>query len=175
LEQLQQYLAQVPVLADVLAQAVKAGASKAPVNSDEQRVVLERLHGDVVQALQAQGAVYATRFNERAERTCPACQASYAGDYLEFNNARTGRSVVCDTVLVHAFVAHAQLVVTESQFNISGIRVAEVTRGLNLPEMAKVLADSACPTEVVAEAQAAAASQEQLLAPTRVILAHQLA
>jgi len=172
-EQLQQYLAQVPVLADMLAEAVK-GAGKAPVNSDEQRVVLERLHADVMADLKARRAIYGTRFNQGAERTCPACQATYAGDYMEFNNAATGRSAVCDTVLVHAFAAHGHLVVTESQLNTSGIRVAEITRGLNLPELARVLADSACPPEVVAEAQAAAASQEQLLAPTRVILANQL-
>jgi hypothetical protein len=173
-EQLQQFLAQVPVLADLLAQAVKGAAGKTPVNSDEQRVVLEGLHSEVIRDLKARRAVYATRFNERAERTCPVCQATYTGDYIEYDNAHTGRSVVCDAVLVHAFVAHGQLIVTESQYNISGIRVAEVTRGLNLPEVARVLADSACPPELVAEAQAAAASQELLLAPTRVILANQL-
>ncbi|MEB3330303.1 MAG: hypothetical protein VKQ33_13840 [Candidatus Sericytochromatia bacterium] len=175
MEQLQHFLAQVPVLADLLAEAVRGVAGQAPVNSDEQRVVLERLHGQVIQDLRARRALYATRFNDRAERTCAACQATYAGDYLEFNNAHTGRAVVCEAMLVHAFVAHGQLVVTESQYNTSGIRVAEVTRGLNLPELARVLADSACPPELVAAAQAAAATQEQLLAPTRVILAHQLA
>ncbi|MEB3197534.1 MAG: hypothetical protein VKP62_10065 [Candidatus Sericytochromatia bacterium] len=173
MEHFSRFLNEVPLLADLLQQAIRA-QGKAGSNTEEQRGILESVHGQVMNTLKANRTIYAVRLNPEAEHECPACRTSYRGDYVEFNNAATGKSVVCASMLVHALVAHGQLVITTTVRNVSGTRVAEAIESLDLPGLLAVLKDGQVPSEVLEGAHAAELAREQARGalPTPALAAH---
>lgn len=163
LDELRRYIADMPILADMLQQAVYQNKGTA-TNTEEQRFHLEELHQGIVKRLKEEKLVYGVRFNPDHENHCPICRKTFMGTYFEINNAATGKAIVSSMRLIHALVEHEQLFFQEQMINVSGTRVGEMRLTLDVKAIRKVFDGAVVPAEVLAEADQAVEIQKQQLA-----------
>lgn len=169
-ENLRKYLAGVPILADLIDQALVTNRSNA-TNTEEQRFHLEELHAKLCAKLKAEKTLYATKYYPEQEQTCPICKELLFGYYWELNNPVTAKAICVSYKLFHAFTAHEQTFITESMQNVSGVRVGEMRLVLDLPAVLSVMKGSSAAPELLAECEAAVEMQKQQLAAAEPVLA----
>lgn len=163
LDELRKYIGQLPVLQDMLQQAIYQNRGTA-TNTEEQRFHIEELHQGIMKRLKEEKALYGVVYNPDLENHCPICRKEYKGSYYEINNAATGKAIVSSIRLIHALVEHEQTFFQEQMINVSGTRVGEMRLTLDVKAIRKVLDGGAVPPEVVAEADQAIEVQKQQLA-----------
>jgi hypothetical protein len=161
-ENLRKYLHEVPILADLIDQALAANKSNA-TNTEEQRFHLEELHKGLAANLREEKRLYATKYYPEQEQTCPICKEMLLGYYWELNNPVTSKAICVSYKLFHAFCAHEQSFITESMQNVSGVRVGEMRLVLDLPSILGVLKGSSIPPELIAECEQAIEAQKRAL------------
>lgn len=163
LDDLRRFLAEVPILADLLQQAVYRERGTA-TNTEEQRYHLEALHQAVMADLKAERRVYGVLYNPEFENHDPLTKTIFYGHYLELNNPVTNKAIVSSTKLMNAFIHHEQTFITENMINVTGTRVGEMRMALDLAAIAGVLAGADVPESVLSEAHQASEIQAQQLA-----------
>lgn len=163
LDELRKFIGEMPILAEMLQQAVYQNRGTA-TNTEEQRFHLEELHQGIIKRLKEERRVYGVLYNPDTENHCPICRRQFDGTYFEINNAATGKAIVSSTRLIHALVEHEQTFFQEQMYNVSGTRVGEMRLTLELKAIRKVLDGADVPAEVLAEAEQAIGIQTQQLA-----------
>lgn len=163
LDELRTFIGQMPVLADMLQQAIYQNKGTA-TNTEEQRFHIEELHQGIIKQLKEQRSLYGVVYNPDLENHCPICRKEYKGSYFEINNAATGKAIVSSIRLIHALVEHEQTFFQELMYNVSGTRVGEMRLLLDLKAIRKVMEGGDVPPEVVAEAEQAIEIQKKQLA-----------
>ena len=163
LDELRRYIADMPILADLLQQAVYQNRGTA-TNAEEQRYHLEELHAGIMKRLKEERRLYGVTYNPDIENHCPVCRKTFMGSYFEINNAATGKAIVSSMRLVHALVEHEQTFFQELMVNVTGTRVGEMRLTLDLKAIRKVMEGADVPAEVLQEAEQAVEVQKQQLA-----------
>lgn len=165
-EQLRSHLAELPVLAELLARAAATTPSHA-TNTEEQRFHLEQLHQAVMQELRAQQRPYVVILFPDQELLDPETRATVRGAYWELNHPVTGQSACLPHPLVRAFVERGVSHFSEAMRNVTGVRVGTMRSALDLGAMARVLAGGPLAPELRAELEAAQQQQASQLAQAR--------
>jgi hypothetical protein len=169
-ENLRKYLADVPILADMLDHELQTNRSNA-TNTEEQRFHLEEIQGKLCARLKAEKTLYATKYYPEQEQVCPICKETLFGYYWELNNPVTSKAICASYKLFHAFTRHEQSFITESMQNVSGVRVGEMRLVLDLPAILGVMKGSSAPAELLAECEAAIDKQKHELAAAEPVAA----
>jgi hypothetical protein len=171
LDALRRFIADTPVLQDLLQQAIHKKRGNA-TNTEEQRFYIEEIHVATMKELKEGRRMYGVRYNPDFENHCPICRKTFHGTYFELNNAATGKAIVSSIRLIHALVDHEQTFFQELMLNVSGTRVGEMRLVLDLKAINKVLEGADVPDEVLAEAREALTIQQQQLAEADAAAAH---
>lgn len=146
------FLADIPILQDMLQAAIHKKRGAGGTNTEEQRYQIEEAHIAIMAELRENRRLYGVRYNPDFENTCPICRKVFHGTYFELNNAATGKAIVSSMRLYHALVEHEQLFIQEQMLNVTGTRVGEMRLVLDVKAIAKVMEGADVPDEVLAEA-----------------------
>ena len=161
LEVYRRFLADIPILQDMLQAAIHKKRSAGGTNTEEQRYQIEEAHVAIMAELRENRRLYGVRYNPDFENNCPICRKTFHGTYFELNNAATGKAIVSSMRLFHALVEHEQLFFQEQMLNVTGTRVGEMRLVLDVKAIAKVMEGAEVPEKVLAEAATALDLQRQ--------------
>lgn len=163
LENLRQYLNDVPKLAELLERALHENPANVS-NTEDLRFHLEDLQTDLAKRLKDEKQLYSVLHFPEQELKCPTCGTLVMGYYWELNNPATGKGQCVSNALFHALVAHEEFFQTEMMYNVSGTRVGETRQVLDLAALLAVVEGSSAPAEIVAELKTAIELQARKLA-----------
>lgn len=163
LENLRQFFNNVPVLADLQANELRANPSHAS-NAEDLRFHLEELQTNLAKRLKAERQLYAVVFFPENEVHCQACKETLMGVYWELNNPATNKGLCVSNKLLHGLIDHEQFFQIESMHTVAGTRVGECRLVLDLPGLAAVMEGANVPAEVMAEMREAIELQKRALA-----------
>ena len=163
LENLRQFLSEVPILIDLINRDLAANPSHA-LNAEEMRGHIEDLQASVFKRLKDEKTIYAVLHFPEFELHCPICREAFLGYYWEVNNPATGKGASVSNRLLHAFILHEQTFVSEPMENVSGVKTGECRLVLDFGSIQSVLKGGAVSEAVLGELEQAKALQQQQLA-----------
>ena len=153
LEKLRGFLAEMPILGEVVDEEMEAMDFDA-TNSEALRNVREEAQHTVCGRLKAEGQCYKVIFFTNYTLVCPTCDTKLTGAYTELNNPVSAKGMYLNEVLLHTFIEHDQLILNEPNVDLSGNIDGARRVEINLVELLKVLDRSKIPPEVEREVTA---------------------
>lgn len=147
------FLAEVPLLADMLEEALKEN----PVpgnNPEELREHLVQHQKRIVASFKEEKRLYRIQNLPAEVFPCPDCAAEVKGAYWELSNPATGRRALFPSLLLHGFIEHGATVLVEPIINLSNILMGEREVKFDLRALVQVLAGAELPEGLREECEA---------------------
>lgn len=162
LENLREFIKQIPVLAAILEREVLNHPSNT-TNTEDLRHYVEGIQKQLFARMREERALYAVMHFPEHEMTCPLCKEELFGYYWEVNNAATSKGYIVANRLIHGLVAHEQLFLEEPMQTVGGTKVGDTRLMWDLAELKKTFEGANVSPEVMAELEEAMAMQRAQL------------
>ena len=149
------YFNSLPILREEISRRM---AGKGAVTFESQLALRGQIHQEVLAFFKQNRSVYKVVHFQHLEKVCPICNATVAGEHVEFVNSATGKWAMVPSLVYHAVVAHNQAGLEEQDLDLGGNVRAVREMSLNAADLVAALKDGTASPEVLAELNGLAAA-----------------